>query len=531
MRDVIASNGVVVAADPMAACAGAEVMRGGGNAVDAVVAALLAECVCQPHNVGLGGYAGTMILHSSSHDRVFAIDFDSVAPAAAAPGMFPTEACTHNWDIAGDGVSTIPGINEYGCLCVTAPPIVAGLALALERFGVLSFGDVALPAERLARDGFRVDSRLADALALYAAYADPESARTLLPGGVPPRAGELLVQKDLAALIAGLRRQGPGAFYSGEIPRRIVERIRRGRGILEEPDFGAVAPRIEEPVALRCGEYEVFTPGPPAGGITALQILNVVRNADLVPTDLATPKHYRLLIEAARHAWAERFEYLGDPLVVDVPIDEMLSDRRARETLARIESGVSPVGTAVGASGSEHTVHLVAVDRDRNMVSLTATHGSWFGSMVGIEGLGIVLGHGMSRFDPIPGRPNSIAPGKRVQHNMSPIVILRNGKPYCAIGLPGGRMIVNASALLAHALTTFGLSCGEAMSLPRFHVDGSGPAVVDSEELACKMAGIGCPVGFRDQRVGGPVAGALVARETGLLMAASEAGHACVAAV
>ncbi len=531
MRDVIASNGVVVAADPMAASAGAEIMRRGGNAVDAVIAAVLAECVVQPHNIGLGGYAGTMIVYSAKHGGVFAIDFDSIAPAAATPNMFPPEVCTYNWDIAGDGNDGGPGVNEYGCLCVTASPIVAGLALALERFGVMSFAEVAAGAHGFAEQGFRVGSTLARALSLFAAHADAESVRATLPGGAAPREGDVFVQKDLAALIATLRREGPMAFYHGEIPRRIVARLKLDGGILEESDFAAVAPRVEEPVWSNCGDYEVFTPGPPAGGITALQILNVLHRANLAPTDLATSRQYSLFVEAARHAWGERFACLGDPLRVDVPVGDMLSERRAREILEQIEGGAAPVDVPVSAAGSEHTVHLVAVDKDRNMASVTATHGSWFGSMIAVEGLGLVLGHGMSRFDPLPGGPNSIAPGKRVQHNMAPIIITHGGRPYCAIGMPGGRKIINGSAVLSHGLTTFGLTCGEAMALPRFHVDGSGPAVIDSAALARQMTERGCPVEFSSKRVGGPVAGAMVAHETGLVMAASEAGEACVATV
>ena len=530
MRDVIASNGVVVAADPVAAGVGADVLRAGGNAVDAIVAAVLAECVVQPHNIGLGGYAGTMILYSAKRNRAFAVDFDSTAPAAASPDMFPLEKCTDNWDIAGNGNGGGPGINEYGCLCVTVPPILAGLTLALERYGTKSFDEVAAPAQGLAEDGFCVSPGLANALSLFAAHADKESVDAFLPGGVP-KEGDCLVQKDLAALIDCLRRDGPMSFYGGEIRRMILDRVRRGGGILDESDFDSVTARVEEPVAVQCGEFEVLTPAPPAGGITALQIVNVLKETQLAPSDLGTSRQYMLLIEAARHAWRDRFTYMGDPLHVDVPMEDMLSRRRAREILRQIEIGAAPVDTPLSAAGSEHTVHLVAVDKDRNVVGVTATHGSWFGSMIAVKGLGLVLGHGMSRFDPIPGGPNSIAPGKRVQHNMSPMLIMRGGKPYCTIGMPGGRKIINGSAVLAHAITTFGLTCGEAMALPRFHLDGSGPVLVDSAVLARQMADSGYPVEFVSKRAGGPVAGALLAHETGLIMAASEAGEACVATV
>jgi gamma-glutamyltranspeptidase/glutathione hydrolase len=188
------------------------------------------------------------------------------------------------------------------------------------------------------------------------------------------------------------------------------------------------------------------------------------------------------------------------------------------------------VVVGAGAAGGEHTVHLVTADRERNMVSLTATHGSLFGSMVALEGLGLVLGHGMSRFDPVPGRPNSIAPAKRMQHNMSPLIIARNGRPYCAIGLPGGTKIINVSALLAHSLTRFGLACADAIQLPRFHVDGAlETAVVDSEQLASAMQRAGCKVALSSDRLGGPVAGVMFASETDHFLAASENGAECVA--
>lgn len=527
MRDVIAFNGVVVAGDPIAASEGARVLRNGGNAMDAIVATALTACVVQPHNVGLGGYAGTIAYYSAKQGKALTVDFDSIAPALASPDMFPSESCTCNWDITDDG-GAFPGVNESGCLCITAPTIVAGLATALQQLGTQPFSDVALPAQRLAEDGFDIGPELAMALSLFAKRADPESLRAILPAGGPPKAGERLVQKDMAALIAKLRSEGPASFYTGEIAARIVERIRRGGGIVSEEDFRAVRARVEEPLRVSCGEYDVFTPGPPAGGITALQVLNVLNRADIAESDFATSDYYRLIIEAARHAWADRFEHLGDPDFVDVPTDELLSDRRAREILEGIGAGI-PAEHVSSASSSPHTVHLVAIDEERNMASLTATHGSWFGSLVAVDGLGLLLGHGMSRFEPTPGLPNSIAPGKRMQHNMSPLVITREGRPYCAIGLPGGRKIINSAALLAHAITRFGLTCGQAIDIPRYHVDASGQAWVDSTELATRMRAAGVPVGLSKKRLGGPVAGALVARETGLLLAASEAGNDCVA--
>lgn len=532
MKDAISSSGAVVAPDPLAAEAGAAILKQGGNAIDAAVAAAMVECVVQPHNVGLGGYAGTMVAYLASQNKVVALDFDSRAPLAATPEMFPLDRCTDGWDIEGDGDLDPAGPNEHGGMCITAPPILAGLSLALQRFGTMSFADVTARAHVLAEEGFVVYPQLARTLSLFAQYADEESRLSLLADGTVPSPGEMLVQKNLARVIKTVREHGPQAFYSGKIARTIIDRVRGLGGVLCEEDFANVRPRLEEPLSVKCGDCEVFTPPPPAGGLTALQMINVMEKMSLGDADFGSPTYYRLMIEAARHAWADRFNHLGDPLFIDVPINELLSGRRADEICGLIRSGTSPATIEAGLAGAGHTVHLVAVDAQRNMVSMTATHGSWFGSLVGVKELGIVLGHGMSRFEPAPGRPNSIAPGKRMQHNMSPMLITKNDKPYCVIGLPGGRKIVNVSALLAHAIGRYGLTCGEAIEMPRFHTDGICPVQVDSRTLA---ADIQREVGdanaiIHSRRLGGPAAGVMYAAATDQLLSASEVGPECVAA-
>lgn len=534
MRDVVGSTGVVVAGDSIAAAAGTAILRRGGNAVDAAAASVLVECVVQPHNVGIAGYAGTMVLYSPDHDGIVSINFDSVAPLAARPDMFVSRHCSNNWDVVSDGGSVRPGANEHGYLSVTVPPIVAGLSVALERYGTMSFADVAEAAQECAQNGFTVYPALASALALFAAHADAVSVSALLPDGRVPEAGDALVQEDLARLIGVLRDKGPLAFYTGDIPRAIVREVQAGGGIIEEADFAAVAPEVGPAISVPCGDCVIHTPMPPAGGLTALQTIRVAQLAGLTRSDLCTPHYYRVMSEAARHAWADRFSWLGDPSAVDVPIDFLLSESRAAEILAKVESGVACRPITAAAGGGEHTVHLVAADAGGGVVSVTATHGSWFGSMVAVKGLGLVLGHGMSRFDPVPGRANSIAPGKRMQHNMSPLLITKGGTPYCAVGLPGGRRIVNVSALLGHSIAGLGLTCGEAIDLPRFHVEGAGPLILDCEQLADQMRrdyGDSSQVTLANRRIAGPVAGLMVDENDGGFLAASEVGPECVSTV
>lgn len=527
MTDQICREGAVVAADGFAAEAGADILRRGGNAFDAMVAAVLVECVVQPHNVGLGGYAGTAVLYSAKDKAVVAVDLCGLAPLASTPDMFHGLAGVCRNSIR-DGGPDSP--NERGYLSLVAPPIVAGLSLLLERYGTMSFADVAQHAHQLAEEGFAVYPGFTGAFARFVELASPESIRAMLPDSVVPNVGEVYKQKDLAAVIARLRKEGPGAFYSGDIPRAISSAVRKHGGILDEADFMMVVPRFEKPLSVQCGDYEVFTPQPPAGGLTALQVLKVMDQ--LGPGEIeSAPERYHTMIEATRHAWNDRRASFGDPLFVEIPVDDLLSDRHAADTLARIRSGAKPPASVADRAAAGHTVHLVTADKDRNIVSLTATQGASLGSLVAIEGLGILMGNGMSRFDPLPGEPNSIAPGKRMQHNMSPLFVAREGRPYCATGLPGGRKIISVTAMLACAITKQRMTCTEAMDLPRFHVEGSEPAQVDSKELAAalkKECGDDYPVSSV-ATVGGMIAGVTIDPETDDLLAASSGGSGNIA--
>ncbi len=387
--------------------------------------------------------------------------------------------------------------------------------------------------------GFPMPPSLANGFGLFLENADHDSIRALFPDGVVPKEGELFVQKDLAALIAKLRKDGPEAFYSGEIPRAIASAIRKHGGILDEADFAVPEPRFEEPLAARSGEYEVLTPQPPAGGLSSLEILNAVNAAekgdrhlfDSCSEKVSVTFFYRLFIESARHVWADRLTLLGDPEFVDVPIADLLSERRAREIAARVQAGTAADFGPPAVPGGGHTIHLVAADKEGNVVSLTQTHGLWLGSWVAIPGLGLVLGNGVSRFDLEPGHANSIAPRKRVLHNMCPLLITRDGRPYCAVGLPGGRKIVNIAALLSYLITRKGMTVGEAIDQPRVHVEGPEEALVTSEELVARMKGEfgeDYPVAYA-KSLGNVIAGLIVDPKTGDMLAASSNGPECVA--
>lgn len=513
MKDVVCRDGAVVSASGCAAEAGAQVLQNGGNAIDAAVAAALVECVVQPGNVGIGGYAGTAVLYSAKEKAVVSLDFDGYAPLAATPDMF-----------AGKPVSA----SERGYLAVVAPPIIRGLSALLERYGTMSFADVAEAAHRIASEGFPATKGFSASMENLIAAADEDSWRAIVPDGVAPAEGEVFVQKDLGDLIGRLRKEGPEAFYSGDIPRTIAAAIRKHGGIVAEEDFDVVKPTFGTPLSVRSGDCTAFSPCPPSGGLTSLQILNVLNLAGDVPAEVDL---YRLFIEAGRHAWADRLGRLGDPLFSCIPMDHLLSREHAEETLQRVRTGELAHFTGSDASGGEHTVHLVSMDKDGNAVSLTETQGMWLGSYVGIPGLGLLLGNGMSRFDLEPGHVNSIAPGKRMLHNMSPLLITRGDKPFCVTGLPGGRKIVNVAALMAYAVTRMGCTCGDALSMPRFHVESPDEAQINSEDLIARLkqaCGTDYPVKFA-AKIAGPVAGILKSADGVDLLAASEHGPGCIA--
>ncbi len=511
MKDVVCQDGAVVSGSGFGAQAGADVLRTGGNAFDAAVAAALVECVVQPGNVGIGGYGGTAVFYSAEEDAVVALDFDGFAPLAATPDMF-----------AGKPAA----VSERGYLAVVAPPIIRGLNALLTTYGTMSFSEVAAEAHRLSAEGFPASKGFSDSMEWLAERADEDSLRAIMPDG-PPAEGELFVQKDLATLIDRLRSEGPEVFYSGDIPMTIASAIKKHGGIVDEADFAVVRPRFGEPLSVRSGDHTVYSPCPPSGGLTSLQILNLLNAAKLEKDDA---EFYRFCIEAGRYAWADRLCCLGDPDFADVPMERLLSEKHAETLISRVRAGEMARFEGADASGGEHTVHLVSMDKHGNAVSLTETQGMWMGSFVGIPGLGLLLGNGMSRFNTEPGRPNSIAPGKRMLHNMSPLLIMNDEGCCCVTGLPGGRKIVNVAALMAYAVTRLGRTCGEALSMPRFHVEGPEEAEVSSEELLGALKdryGRGYPVKLA-AKIGGPVAG-IVRDSRGGLLAASEHGPGCVA--
>ena len=437
-----------------AADAARDALLNGGNAVDAGVAALLALCVIDPTNVGLGGYGGDLVLYHSRTGTVRAIDSDSRAPRKFSQTTFKEYSA------------------NYGYLAVGVPAVLAGIDLALREYGNLQFKTVAQHAVKLAENGIPVTSSLAEAFEELQKVMDPVSRRAYFPNGVP-ETGHVWGQRDLAKLIRRLGEEGPGSFYTGDIAKRIARQVQANGGVLSDEDFRDFRAHNVRPLHIDYRGYDLYTPTLPAGGLTTLSILKTLEQFDLQKFEPWGARYIELFAGASNLCWKERFEYFGDPDFLNVPIADLLSEKRAIARAEMLRKGIAtPVSRPSEPPG---TVNFVIIDKDRNMISWTATHGGGFGSHVAIEGLGLMLGHGMSRFAFTAPDPNYPAPGKRPQHNMSPLLVLRGGKPYAALGMPGGRAIVTFTAQMLVNLIDFKAAPERIVSSPRIHTEGQDP--------------------------------------------------------
>ncbi len=484
MSSVRLTHGMVTAPHPTAAQAGLNILRAGGTAVDAAVATAFVLAVVTPASTGIAGYGGCLVMYLAEQSRALTISFTSRAPSAAKEDMFAVHE-------DGNGGFTVENeANAFGPLAVDVPGTVAGLTLLQERFGTLPLGEVLQPAIAAARHGFSVDawtaSKIEETLVPKARqFAD--TLRLFSVNGRPARAGDRLANPELVPILEMIAKGGADAFYRGEIARAIVDTVRGAGGMLSLDDLASYAAQEAIPVSASYRGATVMTPPLPGGGPTVLQMLRVLEGFDMPHSDDVDRIH--LLVEVAKVCWRERLTRYGDPDVVPIAQDAELSDPLLKTLREEVEAGRrAPHGGAVIAPDPllTGTIHLCTTDSRGNVVTLTYSHGGSFGSLVTVPGTGLVLSHGLSRFDPRPGRPNSIGPGKQPLHNMTPTLVFAGGRPLLAIGAAGGRTV--ESNILHGLVRLIDLENAPeaAVSAVRFHIETAEPVLIeeDGRELA-----------------------------------------------
>jgi len=492
---VRAEHGLVASAHFLASEAGVEILRQGGNAVDAAVATGLALEVVYPYAGNLGG-GGFMLIHLAS-GRDVAIDYRETAPAAASRNMYVGPK--------GQLLARGPGSSTSGWRASGVPGTVAGLALALERYGSgrISWAAAVEPARRLAADGHIVTQATAQLFRTQhhdlhlGAFA--ESKRIYLNGGKYWRAGELWVQPDLAATLTRLQREGPREFYEGETARRIAAAMSRNGGTIALADLKAYRAVERAPLRGHYRGYDIVTmPPPSSGGIALLQMFAMIEPFDVAKLGYNSAAKYHLHLEVMRRAFRDRAEYLGDPDFVKVPVAGLLdpaylaSRMRNYDPQRATPSADVPTGHPAGWEAiaaldraaptpgeSRETTQFTVVDRDGNAVSDTYTLNGGFGSGVTIPGTGVLMNNEMDDFAAQPGTPNmfgliqgeanAIAPGKRPLSSMTPTFVLRAGHLYLATGSPGGPTIINTVFEIITNVLDHGLPVMQAVEAPRYH--------------------------------------------------------------
>lgn len=472
---VRAPRAMVASTSELASRAGVEVMKKGGNAVDAAVAVGLALAVTWPSAGNLGG--GGFLLVRTHDGKAEAIDYRERAPLAASRDMY--------LDANGN---VIPKISVQGWKAVAVPGTVAGLALAHARHGKLKWEEVVEPARRLAAEGFVVNYHLARSLRLQSTQDKlapfAESRRIFQRDGRFYEMGETLVQPELAAVLARIQKN-PRDFYDGETAKKLVREIQAGGGILTLEDLKTYEPTIRTPLRTTYRGYEILTmPPPSSGGIALIEMLNMLEAYDLQSMGWHSSRHVHTMVEVMRRAFADRAQYLGDTDFVTVPVAALTSRAYAAARRESIDpnkatpSRDTPAGDPAPYE-SPDTTHFTIVDPDGTVVSNTYTLNDSYGSGVTPKGLGFLLNNEMDDFTSkagvpndyglIQGEANAIAPKKRPLSSMTPSIVLKEGKVAFAVGSPGGPTIINTVLQVIVNVIDFGMDIQEAISAPRFH--------------------------------------------------------------
>jgi len=475
-KPVAAKNGMVVSGHHLATKAGLDVLKEGGNAIDAAVTVGFALAVTLPSAGNIGG-GGFMVIHHAESGESTALDYREKAPGRAHRDMFLDE----NGDVD-------PEKAQFSYLSVGVPGSVAGMAMALEKYGTISLERAIRPAIELAEKGFAMDSYLASSLAnrVERLKKSPASMDIFYKtDAVPYKEGEKFIQNDLAWSLKQIAKDGPDAFYNGEIAERIAADMASHGGLITMDDLAAYEAVEREAVRGEYRGHEIISmPPPSSGGVHVIQMLNLLEAYPLKKWGHNTPKTVHIMVESMKLAYADRAEFLGDTDFVDVPISALTSKKYANI----LRTGISPDRVTpsrdISAGDpwpweSPNTTHYSVMDKDGNAVSCTTTLNFSYGTGITAAGTGILLNNEMDDFSSKPGTPNAygllgneknaIEPGKRMLSCMTPTIIMKDGKPWVVTGSPGGSRIITTTLQMILNIIDHGMDVREATDAKRIH--------------------------------------------------------------
>ena len=470
-KHVTCRNGAVVSAHPLASIAGIHMLKQGGNAVDAAIATQLALAVVYPGagNIGGGGFMVARLANGAD----ITIDFREKAPIGASRNMYLDAS-----------QNVIPGKSENGHLAAGVPGSVAGI-FSYYKYAKLPFSKLIDPAIMLAEKGFAITA--AEASDLNEHQEDFKKYNSQVPAFVKNsgwKAGDILIQKDLAKTLRRIRDQGARGFYEGETARLIVEEMHRGKGLIRYEDLKNYSAKEREPMLFTYKQdYTIITmPLPSSGGILLPQMMRMVEDRNLNQSGFETAESVHLMTEVERLAYADRAEYLGDADFIKVPVKTLISYPYVKERMknfSKDSAGKSDIIKAGLIHESEETTHFDTYDKEGNCVSITTTLNDGYGCRTVVGGAGFLLNNEMDDFSAKPGVPNmygavggdanAIAPGKRMLSSMTPTIVLFRGKPFLVLGTPGGTTITTSVFQTLMDIIEFGMSVSDAVNKPKFH--------------------------------------------------------------
>lgn len=471
-----AKNGMVVSANQLASEVGIQILKKGGNAIDAAVATGFALAVTYPFAGNIGG-GGFMVIQFENGKNT-AIDFREKAPLTAHRDMYLDEKGNY-----------IPSLSQEGATSVAVPGSVAGLIYALEKYGTKSLSEVIQPAIELAKKGWKLDYRTAQSFnANKKEFEKYSSSKKIFVKDKPWKEGDLFVQKDLAKTLEVIKKNGKSGFYKGKVADLLINQINSLGGKISQKDLDLYNVVEKEPVKGTYKGYEILSmPPSSSGGIALIEILNILENFKIDKDEWGSSEYIHKLVEAMKYAYADRAEYLGDDKFYNVPQKILTSKEYAKIISEKIKQNF---GKAVPSNEidrsilknfkeSNETTHYSVIDKYGNAVSVTTTINSAYGSKIVVEDAGFLLNNEMDDFSAKPGEANqfglvgneanSIQPQKRPLSSMTPTIVLKNGKPYIVIGSPGGSRIITTVLQVILNCLEFDMNIADAINSPRIH--------------------------------------------------------------